>query len=680
MDMSMGDGDMSSGPLSPSGVNFSDPDQAADFLEDLLNDDQLKIIGNAYARYFWYGAAAAIGIAAIFHWARYLTLHMRLRAAARQQAKPARPRNIFLQTFATVTAMAREATYLQLTPTRKTLWFRVPPVGTITLLAVYLAFVLALEFINDSVPGAQFWQARGVRAGWLAVAQMPLLILLVGKNNLITLTTGVSYERLNVLHRWSARIMLLLAIFHFGFQSRAWSQYGLMQLEWTTDDCPPTGIAAFAILLWMNLSTLAPFRYWSYEFFVIQHIITFFGFIIAVMYHLPSTALWSRIYIYIPIALYLLDRLIRTALFVWTNYRISRATLTALDGGVTKVRLSNAAIKHWSPGAHVLLSIPRFGWVQSHPATIASTPRSHNGDLVFILKGHKGFTKRIMTSANNSATALLPHTKQEGQIQQNAQVVSYRALLNGPYGGSPSDFAAFDSVCLVAGSTGITFTLPILQDVAERAALNGKKLPVRRVHLVWCIKETSWVNWASEEIAAAVDQLKSAGIEAEVSIYVTCADEFTDQNGDPKECGCECDKSLGPCCCVVVDEDGEGMEDANAIKPTSAGPSSKGKAALVTEKTGSTSSSASSTLETGKQAATRLPVLPCAAFYSGRPEIPEILTALLDGADGESGVVACGPIGLSTTVRNSVVRLSDQRAIHKGTGAQGCYLHVESFS
>lgn len=671
---------MPTGPLSASGVNFSDPDQAADFLEALLNDDELKVIGNAYARYFWYGVVVVVGLASIFRWTRWLTLQMRLRAAARQQDQPARPKNMFTRWFATITAMAREATYLQFTPTQKLLWFRIPPVGTMLLLLTYLAFVLALEFINESVVGAQYWQARGVRAGWLAVAQVPLLILLVGKNNLITLTTGVSYERLNVLHRWSARIMLLLAIFHFGFQSRAWSQYGLMQLEWTTDDCPPTGIAAFAILLWMNLSTLAPFRYRSYEFFVIQHIITFFGFIIAVMYHLPDTALWSRVYIYIPIALYLLDRILRTALFIWTNVRLSRATLTPLDGGVTKIRLSNAAIKHWSPGAHVLLSIPRFGWVQSHPATIASTPRSHNGDMVFMLKSHKGFTKRIMTSANNSTTTLLPHTKQESQAERNEQVVCHYALLNGPYGGSHSDFAAFDSVCLLAGSTGITFILPVLQDIADRAALDGKKLPVRRVHLVWCVKETSWAGWAKDEVAASVAKLQGAGIETEISIYVTCADEFTEQSAEPKECGCDCDKSLGPCCCVLVDEDDEGVEDADTIKPTSAPQMPKGQVTAVSEKNGSTASSASSALSTGKQPATRLPILPCAAFYSGRPEIPELLTTLLNGANGESGVAVCGPIGLSTTVRNSVVRLSDQRAIHKGTGAQGMYLHVEAYS
>jgi ferric-chelate reductase len=37
----------------------------------------------------------------------------------------------------------------------------------------------------------------------------------------------------------------------------------------------------------MNVSTLAPIRNWRYEFFVIQHLITFFGFIIAVMIHIP---------------------------------------------------------------------------------------------------------------------------------------------------------------------------------------------------------------------------------------------------------------------------------------------------------------------------------------------------------------------------------------------------------
>jgi len=103
----------------------------------------------------------------------------------------------------------------------------------------------------------------------------PLLILLAGKMNIIGLLTGASYERLNVYHRWVARGLLMLASMHFGFQSHGWNLYGLMRLEWDTDTCPPTGITAYAFLLWMNLTTLAPLRNMSYKLFVVQHIITF---------------------------------------------------------------------------------------------------------------------------------------------------------------------------------------------------------------------------------------------------------------------------------------------------------------------------------------------------------------------------------------------------------------------
>ena len=269
---------------------------------------------------------------------------------------PAKPSNIFTKSVAAISAVVREVSYVQLTPIRRGFWVKVPPFGTISLLLAYLGFVLALEFINNDTPGAQHHQALGVRAAWLAVAQVPLLILLAGKNNLIGLVTGVSYERLNVIHRWVSRVLLLLATLHLGYQNYGWSLYGLVHMEWSTDSCPPTGIAAYTILLWLNLSTLAPFRNFSYEFFVVQHVITFFGFIIAVMIHLPSTALYSRVYIYIPIALYIVDRLLRTVRFAYNNIYPDRATLTPFEGGVTKIRVPVKHVRKWRPGAHVFLS------------------------------------------------------------------------------------------------------------------------------------------------------------------------------------------------------------------------------------------------------------------------------------------------------------------------------------
>jgi hypothetical protein len=52
---------------------------------------------------------------------------------------------------------------------------------------------------------------------------------------------------------------------------------------------------------------------------------------------------------------------------------------------------------------------------------------------------------------------------------------------------------------------------------------------------------------------------------------------------------------------------------------------------------------------------------------------------MVEESGGETSVVVCGGKELTTCVRNSVASLSDERAVHKGTGAQGIHLHVEEF-
>lgn len=70
-------GDPSSTPLNDTGVNFSNETQAMDFLGEILDDTDFQIDGNAFARYFWYGIVAVIGIAAIFNIIQKATLRMR---------------------------------------------------------------------------------------------------------------------------------------------------------------------------------------------------------------------------------------------------------------------------------------------------------------------------------------------------------------------------------------------------------------------------------------------------------------------------------------------------------------------------------------------------------------------------------------------------------------------------
>jgi ferric-chelate reductase len=170
-----------------------------------------------------------------------LTYYSRLRAAAANQSASTPSLEATSQLVGGAAAKFRSVTYPQVSPIQHSNIFRLPPFGIVILILVYVGFVLGLEFVSQNVPGLQHRQAIGVRAGWLTTTQLPLLILLAGKANLIGFFTGVTYERLNVLHRWVARTMLLTATIHMGTQQALWSSLGLLQLEWSTDTCPPTG-------------------------------------------------------------------------------------------------------------------------------------------------------------------------------------------------------------------------------------------------------------------------------------------------------------------------------------------------------------------------------------------------------------------------------------------------------
>ena len=154
---------------------------------------------------------------------------------------PASPKNPFMKAMATVTAIIREATYPQYQLPRFPSWFKLPPLGAIAMLFVYLGFVMGLEYHHNFIPGAQYFQAFSLRAAWLTVAQLPFLILLSGKVNLVGIVTGISYERLNILHRWVGRTIWLTATLHWSYQQHGWSLYGLVSIEEAIDFCWPTG-------------------------------------------------------------------------------------------------------------------------------------------------------------------------------------------------------------------------------------------------------------------------------------------------------------------------------------------------------------------------------------------------------------------------------------------------------
>ena len=644
--------------------------------------------------------------------------------------------------MATITASFREATYasLPLRLTNKVHW-ETPTFGRVSLVLAELILVIVLCFYGLHPSDQWEWEDVGYRTGFIASCQLPLIVLLAGKNNIIGFFVGVSYERLNWLHRWTARVLLLTVTIHMGFWFADWYRYDYITVKLTTDAITKRGFAAWVILVWIVFSSMAPVRRWNYEFFVVQHIATYAGFLAAVYLHLPAEV---KVWVWLPIGFVVLDRTLRSLTVLYTNILLfhptagrgrfwaSKATFEALDSETTRIVISNPPI-NWTAGQHVLLSCHTIAPLQSHPFTIASIPSDER--MVFLVKSKAGGTKRYLQHAEKLG---LPATETPLHLRHQCAVT-----IEGPYG-RIRPLQQFDSVMLIAGSSGGTFAIPLLRDVIQswksRGATPSSWWPwvsptgaaTRYLRFVWVVKSRAQYNWLSHQLVAAsqdVEQLKSQGqdVELDVSIYVTCDEEFVSGSKDgPQSLGCDTrynqgaklsslvpaaphnekvkeeheslrsassrptseqdpKPSCGPdgtCCCQTTIEDEDAISSAAA--PCECHCASAKVLISEDEKPTSPPNSISSGTNSDQ------PLTPAKSeqaysshsgitMLSGRPQPKSLIRKMLEQALGESAVVVCGPQGLVNNVRQSIVTLSDERAIHKGTGAQGVYLHAEAF-
>ena len=668
----------------------------------------------------------------------------RLAAARRGNVAPARPTALLPSSVATITAISREIVNasLPLAIATKFRWAS-PTLGRVLLVLGELVVVLVLCFYELNPRDQWQWENIGYRTGFIATAQLPLIFLLAGKNNIIGLLIGSSYERLNWLHRWTSRILWLTVTIHMGFWFTSWARYDYIKVKLATDNITQTGFSAWCVLTWIVFSSFAPTRAWNYELFVIQHIISFAGFIAAVYLHVPGEV---RVWVWIPIGLFVFDRCGRALTLGYANIALfhpkskanglwaCKATFEPLASDTTRIVINNPPIS-WEVGQYVLLSCHTVAPLQSHPFTISSTPQDRK--MEFLVKSKAGGTKRFFKHAKKYH--LLPITSGGLRPSQSRTVT-----IEGPYG-YIRPLRQFDSVIMFAGSSGGTFTIPLMRDIVSAwNAPQSNKSPsyltltptgavTRYIRFIWVIKSRQQYSWFSTQLAAIaqdVKQLKSEGheVEVEISIYVTCDERLggePDQvlqakhveilHGQPQAIPLEKiptplsrkiqgklevdtetlhstasqsealqppQTTCGPngmCCCKTTIED----EDAitNAAKPCQCNCSTE-KPEIIQEDFLPSQSSDVNIQSTSplfpEKSALSLITSPI-SLLSGRPQPRNLIRKTLEQALGESAVVVCGPQGLVENVRQSVVALSDERAVHKGTGAQGMYLHTEAF-
>ncbi|KAH8717125.1 hypothetical protein GQ44DRAFT_829589 [Phaeosphaeriaceae sp. PMI808] len=632
-----------------------------------------------FPNFYWAVVGSAVGVAAMVNLYTNVLCKQRIHATRAGVQNPAKPRSWFALWNATIFALTREASNYSLRIPLKSRILRFPSVGRLSLVLANLITLLVLCSYGLDLNGRFTREDVAFRCGVVTVSQLPQIFLLAGKNNIVGYLTGMSYERLNWLHRWCARTMLLTATLHMGYFFRLWAPYDYIGYKLKNDGISWKGLAAWSTLVWIVFSSMTPIRGWCYELFVIQHLMSF----------------------------------------------------AVLTGFV------------WKPGQHVFLSCHSVVPLQSHPFTVASIPEDGVMEFLIKSEtgGTRRFLRHAEKTHGLSET---PQNVNEATELLTGFGRGRTVTIEGPYGclrplrqfDTVVLFAGSTGVTFT-----LPLLCDIVQGWRENTATDTrnshwslfKRQPgavTRHARFVWVIKGRGQLSWLSEQLSSISTEFQALqerlrDIKLELTIYITCDEAFTEEHrtlistiatpghnvtaqnnaghglvqyrarhkaivessssekdiieglttvaSEKADGGQEARVSNGTCCCrTEVDESAQPDNVANCC--CSPSPNKTAEPDSTIRPLSRLSSSPPTSL---KQ---KFPLHPSITLYAGRPKTRDIIRRSLEQALGESAVVVCGPRGLIADVQYDVCSLSDERAVHKGTGAQGIYLHTESFN
>jgi predicted ferric reductase len=376
-----------------------------------------------------------------------------------------------------------------------------PSLAVTSLLVIALAFVTLYCFL----PQPLYWQSiqygsppLAIRAGMLAVAMTPWIVATAMKANVVSMLTGISHERLNVLHRWGGYLCLFLSLVHTVpfYVQPVWDDGGMAVFQSLfpqgSGAVYGTGIACLVPLGWLCIGSLPFIRSLAYELFLVLHIPVSVAYVALLFWHCHNY-LTSWHYLFATVAIWVLSYFIRLFNLNWMNPRRmawligDEAAVTLMAENAIKVTIPTQM--KWRPGQFVYLRMPGISVFENHPFTISSLcsedfPSEYGElyrDCTLVFRPFGGFTRKVLNTAI-----------EKGPFK------TYRAYLEGPYGGMQRELAAFDTVILFAGGSGITAIVSQLLNLIKR--MRDGKAVTTKVEVVWALKRLEAMDWFREEL------------------------------------------------------------------------------------------------------------------------------------------------------------------------------------
>ncbi|KAF5586599.1 ferric-chelate reductase [Fusarium pseudoanthophilum] len=313
------------------------------------------------------------------------------------------------------------------------------PSGGYTLTVIgYLVInaIVTLTYLdNDNMP---LLSNMASRTGWMAIANLLIVVLLSLKNTPVVVFMTSSYERLNILHRITGYTTLIFAIVHSCSYAAVFGAQNFLQRLLAREEI--FGMVAMGSFLVLGFAG-AVLRTWWYELFYYLHVAFWILAVIMTGLHQPEPSKKVLYVIFASAGIWVLGRVIRLARII-ANSANNTVTLTPLPNGGTRVTLAKVPFGS-SSGKHGFLWIPAVRAIETHPFTMVATD-----PLEFVVAAHDGFTQALHKCALES-----PGITLKGSVE-------------GPYGNHP-DVKGYDKVMLIAGGSGASFTVGAALDMLQ---------------------------------------------------------------------------------------------------------------------------------------------------------------------------------------------------------------------
>ena len=379
--------------------------------------------------------------------------------------------------------------------------FTFSSLAVLSCVAIAVAFVTVYCFLQQPL----YWQSirfgsppLAIRSGMIAVAMTPWIIATSTKANILTLITGIGPERLNVFHRWLGYLCLFMSLVHMVpfFVQPVWEDGGMQVFDALF---PPdsgiiygSGIACFVPLCWLCAGSLPLIRRKAYEGFSLLHAPVGYIYVGVLFWH-TKNFLMSWGYLGASAGIIVLCNIFRLFNLNWAKpWRMAwlvgdEAAINIMTENAIKITIPTQM--RWKPGQYVYLRMPGISLLDNHPFTISSLcsedfPSEYGEeyrDCVLVFRPYGGFTRKVLETAIDKGPF---HT--------------YRAFLDGPYGGMRRELAAFDTCILIAGGSGITSLMSQLLNLIKRMR-DGKAI-TKKIVVVWALKRLEAMDWFREEL------------------------------------------------------------------------------------------------------------------------------------------------------------------------------------